>query len=59
MPKEYAGNVHGKVGNKAVPSKGGNSPTVPSPGSGNRFAKGEIVGNSTYSGTDGVLQKHK
>ena len=59
MPKEYAGHVVGKVGNKAVPPQGGNSPTVPSPGSGNRFAKGEIVGNSTYGGTDGVMQKHK
>ncbi len=30
MPKSYAGHVIGKVGNRAVPPKGGNSPTVPS-----------------------------
>jgi len=46
MAEKYTGHVVGKVGAKAVPAKGGNS-KVPAPaGSGNRFAKGEIVGNS-------------
>jgi hypothetical protein len=47
MPKEYSGHVVGKVGNRAVPPQGGNSPTIPTKGnSGNRFAKGEIASKS-------------
>ena len=46
MVAKYSGHVVGKVGAKAVPPAGGNS-KVPAPaGSGNRFAKGEIAGNS-------------
>lgn len=46
MVAKYTGHVVGKVGAKAVPPAGGNS-KVPAPaGSGNRFAKGEIAGNS-------------
>ena len=49
---KYAGHVVGKVGDKKLPAaaKIGNSPSVPAPGSGNRFAKGEIAGNSKYGG---------
>ncbi len=46
MAKDYTGHVVGKVGNKAVPPAGGNSPTIPPMPSGNRFAKGKIYGNS-------------
>tara|TARA_R100000664_G_C2748892_1_gene136305 strand:- start:558 stop:755 length:198 start_codon:yes stop_codon:yes gene_type:complete len=47
MPKAYSGNVSGKVGNRAKPPAGGNSPTIPSKGnSGNRFFKGENAGKS-------------
>lgn len=49
MPKAYTGHVVGKVGNKAVPPEGGNSATIPPMPPGNRFAKGEIFGNSKNS----------
>tara|TARA_R110000822_G_scaffold237670_1_gene368039 strand:+ start:473 stop:661 length:189 start_codon:yes stop_codon:yes gene_type:complete len=54
--KTYASPKMGKVGNRAVPSKGGN--TEPPKGSGNRMG-GNIFGNSKYAGTDGTIQKHK
>lgn len=57
MPEEYSGNVQGSVGNRPAPTHGGNSPSIPPAGSGNRFAKGEIQGNSKYTGTDGHMQK--
>lgn len=59
MPKSYAGHVVGKVGNRAVPPKGGNSPTVPSKPPGNRFAKGEIYGNSKHSGKQVLNSREK
>ena len=46
MPKDYSGHVIGTVGNRSNPPSGGNSPTIPPKPSGNRFAKGEIAGNS-------------
>jgi hypothetical protein len=54
--KEYASPKMGKVGNRPVPSKGGN--TSPPKPSGNRMG-GNIYGNSKYAGTEGSMQKHK
>lgn len=54
--KKYSSPKMGKVGNRPVPSKGGN--TEPSKGAGNRMG-GAIYGNSKYAGTDGYMQKHK
>ena len=50
MPKKYSGHVVGKVGNRAVPPEGGNTPVIPPMPPSNRFAKGEIFGNSKSSG---------
>lgn len=54
--KTYASPKMGKVGNRPVPPKGGN--TSPPKGDGNRMG-GNIFGNSKYAGTDGTMQKHK
>ena len=45
--KKYSSPKMGKVGNRPVPSKGGN--TEPSKGAGNRMG-GAKKGNSKYSG---------
>lgn len=54
--KDYASPKMGKVGNRPVAAKGGNT-SPPKPG-GNRMG-GNIYGNSKYAGTDGYMQKHK
>ncbi len=63
MPKAYTGKVIGKVGDKyapgVIPPKGGNSPVIPPAPPGNRFAKGEIFGNSSYGGKEGRAHKKK
>jgi|TARA_S200002703_G_scaffold91796_1_gene79275 hypothetical protein len=54
--KEYASPMMGKVGNRPIPSNGGN--TAPPKAGGNRMGGG-IYGNSKHAGTEGYMQKHK
>ena len=54
--KKYSSPKMGKVGNRPVRARGGN--TEPGKGAGNRMG-GAIYGNSKHTGTDGYMQKHK